>query len=423
MRISQDILEEIASLGPVRLQEVWALKNNLVLELFSFKNKRLFLISNSHPEELTLHVQEEKPAGKKIQNPLVLILRKYAVGKTGEFSITKNNNLIFNINNSQNYKLYFNLNLNKPVTIFLINNNIIISSVEYNHELDFSHKIFNPKNNLDANFNQAKIYQEKINLKAIQEHEKQRILRIKKLEKLRKNLLADLEKFKLILERQHEAELLRLNLHNIKKGDKKITLIDYTLEPPQKKIIILDTKISPQAMLEKLFNNIKKAHRGINHIKSHLEKLDLEISCDFTQELKTKTKITKRLPYRIFISSDNIPIWVGKSARDNDILTLHHTKGKEWWFHVREGSGSHIVVKCSQDSLKPDTLIDAALLAVYYSSQKNNTSVEVTYTRIKNIKKPPKVAPGKVIITQEKSLFLRVDQNRLSKLILQNTKP
>ena len=61
----------------------------------------------------------------------------------------------------------------------------------------------------------------------------------------------------------------------------------------------------------------------------------------------------------------------------------------------------------------PETIRDAATLALLYSDLKKSGKGEVIYTRRKWVKKAKGQAPGAVIVTQEKSMHVNLDKTRL----------
>jgi predicted ribosome quality control (RQC) complex YloA/Tae2 family protein len=130
-----------------------------------------------------------------------------------------------------------------------------------------------------------------------------------------------------------------------------------------------------------------------------------------------KAQAAPRLPYRKFISQSGAPILVGRSARDNDTLTLRVARGNDLWLHARGMQGAHVVVPGPGESPDPRTLGDAALLAAHFSSARGQEGVEVAWTRCKHVRKPKGSAPGSVTVTQEKVLRVRLDEDRLASLL------
>jgi len=130
-----------------------------------------------------------------------------------------------------------------------------------------------------------------------------------------------------------------------------------------------------------------------------------------------KAQATPRLPYRKFISPSGAPILVGRSARDNDTLTVRVARGNDLWLHARGMQGAHVVVPGPGESPDPRMLGDAALLAAHFSSARGQEGVEVAWTRCKHVRKAKGSAPGSVTVTQEKVLRVRLDEDRLAALL------
>lgn len=124
-----------------------------------------------------------------------------------------------------------------------------------------------------------------------------------------------------------------------------------------------------------------------------------------------------RLPYRRFSSQAGAPILVGRSARDNDALSLRVARGNDLWLHARGVQGAHVVVPGAGESPDARTLADAALLAAHFSSARGEPGVEVAWTRCKHLRKPKGAPPGSVIVTQEKVLRVRLEPDRLAALL------
>jgi predicted ribosome quality control (RQC) complex YloA/Tae2 family protein len=112
-----------------------------------------------------------------------------------------------------------------------------------------------------------------------------------------------------------------------------------------------------------------------------------------------------------------LTIYVGRNARENDELTFGLAKSDDLWLHVRGTPGSHVVVRLEKGSEPPpETIRDAATLALLYSDFKKSGKGDVIYTRRKWVKKAKGQAPGAVIVTQEKSLHVNLEKKRLDAL-------
>jgi len=130
-----------------------------------------------------------------------------------------------------------------------------------------------------------------------------------------------------------------------------------------------------------------------------------------------KSPLSPRLPYRKFSSQSGAPILVGRSARDNDALTLRVARGNDLWLHARGVQGAHVIIPGAGDSPDSRALGDAALLAAHFSSARGQDGVEVAWTRCKYVRKPKGAPPGSVTVTQEKVLRVRLEEDRLQSLL------
>ncbi len=105
-------------------------------------------------------------------------------------------------------------------------------------------------------------------------------------------------------------------------------------------------------------------------------------------------------------------LWVGKSDKDNHILTFRYGKGNDTWCHVQDTPGSHVVCKGAWEA---DTLKAAAHLAAYYSPQRTaflrGEPVAVSYTQVKYVKALKGAKPGQVQLQQFKTYRVRYDAN------------
>ncbi|HYE56975.1 MAG TPA: NFACT RNA binding domain-containing protein, partial [Rhodothermales bacterium] len=95
--------------------------------------------------------------------------------------------------------------------------------------------------------------------------------------------------------------------------------------------------------------------------------------------------------------------WVGRSAADNDTLTLRHARPFDLWLHARGVSGSHVVVRLpSRTAVAPKPVVArAAELAAFYSKARTSALVPVTVTPRKYVRKRKGSPPGAVVVERE----------------------
>jgi len=240
----------------------------------------------------------------------------------------------------------------------------------------------------------------------------------------------DLDELKDAEHWQKMGELLKINLHKIEHGMTEIVVTDYFIDGNPEIVIPIKTNWTPQQNMAHYFKKYKKTRSGkeklIKNIATHkkrLEKLEKQIAeineCKGIEIFEHMVKIQKSssgprknaTPFRKFtlsVESRQWDIFVGRSGKENDELTLHFAKPNDWFFHTRIYHGSHIIVK-NPTKLEhlPEQLREvAAGIAAYYSKAKHSTKVPVDFTLVRYVTKPRKSAPGFVVYKNNKTVFV-----------------
>ncbi|MGQ0695622.1 MAG: Rqc2 family fibronectin-binding protein [Nitrospiraceae bacterium] len=242
----------------------------------------------------------------------------------------------------------------------------------------------------------------------------------------------------------HYGELIKANLGSIKKGTDHITVVDYFDDRMPDVTIPLDTAKSAQGNMDDYFRKHRKYLTAERELKPRIERAVHELD-RLRQELiaieqgtwipptvslsapSTMVRATtrkgrqsgdeRRSPFRRFTSTDGLSIFLGRNARENDELTFGLARSEDLWLHARGVPGSHVIVRMEKEAdPPPETLRDAATLALLYSDLKKSGKGEVIYTRRKWVKKAKGLAPGAVIVTREKSIVVSLDRVRLDTL-------
>lgn len=101
------------------------------------------------------------------------------------------------------------------------------------------------------------------------------------------------------------------------------------------------------------------------------------------------------------VEIDGFEVLVGKGARDNDHLTTRVADPRDFWLHVADYSGSHVVIRNPDDlpAPPPAVLRRAAELAVWHSKARGaGGKVEVHLCRAGDVRKPRGYPAGKVVL-------------------------
>jgi predicted ribosome quality control (RQC) complex YloA/Tae2 family protein len=228
------------------------------------------------------------------------------------------------------------------------------------------------------------------------------------------------------------ANILMANLHEkVKPGQKSITLMDFYNNQPID--IKLKSKLNLQQNAEVLYRKSKNQNIELNKAEQNLEqkiqvleKLQSQwekVSSisdyrELKQLLKSKIKNQKdTAPKAPFLSCEigGFTVWVGKNAKNNDLLTQKHAKKDDLWLHAKDVSGSHTVIKNPNQLSIPKIVIEqAAELAAWYSKRKSDTLCPVIYTPKKYVRKPKGSLPGQVVVDREQVIMVRPSQKALN---------
>jgi predicted ribosome quality control (RQC) complex YloA/Tae2 family protein len=118
-----------------------------------------------------------------------------------------------------------------------------------------------------------------------------------------------------------------------------------------------------------------------------------------------------------YISQDDIHIMVGENAKENDHLTKS-AHPDDWWMHVVDTPGAHVVIVYNKDAIPEETVNDAAAIAVHHSKAKTVKKVVVHVTRAGH------VLPGKhtgqvnvIEISRVKNIFTHKERVRMERLL------
>ena len=109
---------------------------------------------------------------------------------------------------------------------------------------------------------------------------------------------------------------------------------------------------------------------------------------------------------RRFVSPDGFTVLVGRSAADNDGLSIGLCQPHDFWFHLAGDSGSHVVVRNPDrlERLPRETERFAAGLAAGYSKARNAGRVAVHAARGADVSKRRGQPPGEVELARWKSI-------------------
>ncbi|MEM1503259.1 NFACT RNA binding domain-containing protein [Domibacillus sp. 8LH] len=242
-------------------------------------------------------------------------------------------------------------------------------------------------------------------------------------------------------EYQRMGELLTAHLYAVKKGMTEIDVVNYYDENGATVTIQLDPQKSPADNAQKYFSRYQKAKHAVVAVQEQIEKTNEEIQYfeallqqlesasprdieEIREELaeegylkarhiKKKKKVDKPV-IEEYMATDGTLIYAGKNNRQNDYLTNKAARRDDIWLHTKDIPGSHIVIR--SDAPSEETILEAAMIAAYYSKAKDSSSVPVDYTKVRHVKKPSGARPGFVIYDNQHTVYVTPDEGKVMKM-------
>lgn len=204
----------------------------------------------------------------------------------------------------------------------------------------------------------------------------------------------------------------KLMMQDPDKHQKKDMVEVFDYEENSLKKIPLDPKFTVLENANKWFKKAKKMKASIPHLKKQMminqkdiayyellitqihdadeisiQEIYLELVKEKIIQVKSASLIKKKASHKTYVSSDGTLILVGMNNIQNAHLTHHIAKKQEFFCHVKDYPGSHVIIRSENPTLK--TREEACMLAAFYSKAKHFPKVDVDLVEIKNVKKIP----------------------------------
>ncbi|MCR4879694.1 MAG: NFACT RNA binding domain-containing protein, partial [Bacilli bacterium] len=125
---------------------------------------------------------------------------------------------------------------------------------------------------------------------------------------------------------------------------------------------------------------IEKLNHDICSLNETDESIYLVLASEYLKTPISKQEVNKLSPF--FVLVDNTKIAFGRNAIQNDMLTFKRASKENYFFHIKDYAGSHVVILKNNPNDKDKE--NAAMLALALS---NKEAGEVQMAQIKNIKK------------------------------------
>lgn len=242
-----------------------------------------------------------------------------------------------------------------------------------------------------------------------------------------------------IEQNRRTGDILMSNLHRIDPGARWIDLENF-FEDNEPISIELDPGLSPDKNAERYYKKARKQKRRLVLARQDLESLESKrsavgeklASLGDEMDIRTLQDILTSLESEksrgaagdgastpgLRFQSGPFTLLLGRTSKENDELLRHHVRGNDYWLHTRDFPGAYVFVKSIKGKSIPlEVLLDAGALALHYSKAKTGGQGDLFYTQVKYLRRAKGGKQGLVIPTQEKNLTVRLEQERIERLL------
>ena len=244
------------------------------------------------------------------------------------------------------------------------------------------------------------------------------------------------------------GDVITANMYMLKRGDKQVELPDYNSMNDDGSFkmlhVELDERLSPAANAQRYYKKYAKSKTAkieltkqleiskneILYINSVLDAIDKAESptdlaeirdelyrSGYASKMKSYSSRKQTTPTVLkFTTTNGYTVLCGKNNIQNEYITFKLGDKNDYWFHAKNAPGSHVVMLCGGEEPPVEDFNDALGIAAYHSKAYGGGSVEVDYTQIRHVKKPPSAKPGFVIYHTNWSAVVTPDPERIKNM-------
>ena len=228
---------------------------------------------------------------------------------------------------------------------------------------------------------------------------------------------------------RQSGELLLAYQYTLAPGARELRAA-YEVDGPEL-VIALDPALTPLENARRYFEKYekaKRARRGVPELVAAAEQelayldqlaMDLEMARNWPDIGEVQEALQRSgywrgpatrgprgatsAPLKVTTESGAV-IWVGRNARQNDMVTFDRGGPGDLWLHARGVPGAHVIIKAGAGEVPDAVIRRAAEIAAYYSAARNEARALVDVTRRKYVRKIKGGKPGMVTYRNEQPI-------------------
>lgn len=245
------------------------------------------------------------------------------------------------------------------------------------------------------------------------------------------------EEFKLL------GDLITANIYLMKRGQQRIRVINYYDESCPEVEIELDNRLTPAQNAQKYYKKYNKAKKAKTELTKQIELARAELEyietvfealskaetesdlaeirdelyhSGYASRMKNYSSGKPQAPKPLkFKTTNGYIVLCGKNNKQNDYITTKLASKADWWFHVKNLPGSHVLLQTDGEEPPEIDFTEAAEIAAFYSKAEGN-NIAVDYTHAKNVKKPAGSKPGYVIYHVNWTAYVTPNERKIEQM-------
>jgi predicted ribosome quality control (RQC) complex YloA/Tae2 family protein len=199
-------------------------------------------------------------------------------------------------------------------------------------------------------------------------------------------------------------------------------------------VIALDPELTPVENAQRYFDRYQRSKRALDEVPTLIEAaerdlafleqliVDLQLAESWPEIDEVQAQLQARgwlkqprqnrpggqrsAPLRM-VTDDGFVIWVGRSSRQNELVTFEKGGPSDLWLHARGVPGAHVIIKTDGRPV-PDAVVQrAAQLAAYFSARREELRVDVDITLRQHVRKIKGGADGQVTYRNERTISVQ----------------
>jgi len=226
-----------------------------------------------------------------------------------------------------------------------------------------------------------------------------------------------------------------------------VSLENYYSENCESIEIPLDKRLSPSQNAQVYYKKYNKSKAAKIHLTEQLAKAEEELTYIYTvldaltraeteremmeirdelyhsgyaSKMKNYTEKKNKAPsIQRYETSEGYTVYCGRNNLANDHLTTKLADRNDWWFHVKNQPGSHVVLCCKDGEDEPTetAFTEAAMIAAYNSKASDGVMVPVDYLKVRQVKKPAGAKPGFVVYYTNWTAYVTPDEDKVKAMM------